>query len=106
MADGEGINAHGPGECFRCPKRDKCTTLCSEAEAIVDQDHVQQREMLLGDTKYSIGIKLLSNIYLTQRERAVVTLLGQGLDRRDVCELLEITRHNLRNILLRIRQKL
>lgn len=43
--------------------------------------------------------------YLTPREKEIVTLLGRGLSRWDVCELLEITRETLRKHIQRIKEK-
>ena len=43
--------------------------------------------------------------YLTPTEKEIVTLLGRGLSRMDVCLVLEITRATLRKHIQRIRNK-
>ena len=43
--------------------------------------------------------------YLTPTEKEIVTLLGRGLSRMDVCLVLEITRATLRKHIQRIRDK-
>ncbi len=90
--------------CQDCKKKDKCTQLCEEAGQYAGQDYKGQRELpvgLLRGGKFPAG----SSGCLTPREREIVTLLGRGLSRIDVCELLDISKHVLRNHLYNLRQK-
>jgi DNA-binding NarL/FixJ family response regulator len=91
--------------CQDCPKKDLCVSLCPEAELIANQDEVKQHDSLLGLLPPKPFPKLKEKTYLTKREREIVTLLGMGLSREDVCKVLEITRVNLRNHLCRIKKK-
>lgn len=92
--------------CDDCNKRNLCNSLCPEAELYVNQDHIPQREMPIGLPKYSKpSIEQVSNILLTKREKEIVTLLGSGLSRADVCQLLKISRESLRKHIQRINKK-
>ena len=91
--------------CRDCTLRELCSELCPEAELIVAQNEVTQKELPIGMPKYGRFPELLSNVYLTKREKQIVTLLGQGMERGEICELLEITRENCRKIIQRLRQK-
>lgn len=100
------IEKHGLGVCSKCPSRVLCRDLCSEAEAIADQDYVPLKEVPIGLPTYQdVEFLLISNIYLTKTERQILTLLGRGLSRQEVCEILEITRNSLRFHLHNIRKK-
>jgi len=90
--------------CDECEQKGECVVLCDDVEAYVSQDEVSQRELTIG-LPYIRPLKIGSNIYLTPRQREVVTLLGKGLTRQDVCQVLNITRHTLRNYLYKIKQK-
>lgn len=81
--------------------------LCDEAEAFANQDYVQQREVTIGLVSYNdIELLQIDNTFLTQTEKYIVTLLGKGLSRKDVCQVLEISRLALRAHIARIRKKL
>jgi DNA-binding NarL/FixJ family response regulator len=91
--------------CSSCPFRATCLILCPEAEQYASQDHVPQREQPVNTYYINPMPETRSNTHLSKREKEVVTLLGKGLTRRDVCEILNITRENLRNILARLKRK-
>jgi DNA-binding NarL/FixJ family response regulator len=92
--------------CQECSKKLICKELCTEAEAYVDQDHVSQREKTIGLPKYSkFPVDQVSNIPLTKREKEILTLLGKGLCRADVCQLLNITRQQLRVHIANLKKK-
>jgi DNA-binding NarL/FixJ family response regulator len=99
------IHRHGPGGCGSCPQRDKCSALCSEAEMWANQDYVGQRELTIGLPRTGEMPELPENVYLTDIEASIVTLLGRGLNRRDICELLDMTPGNLRLKIFRIKRK-
>jgi ATP/maltotriose-dependent transcriptional regulator MalT len=83
--------------CGDCDKRSTCTKLCPEAERYASQDEVALMEEPKGFFDEQVTtIEYISNIDLTERERDVLTLLGRGLSRRDVCQLLDISRGSLR----------
>ena len=96
------------GYCERCEKRDSCTELCSEVLEYVEQDHVTQKEKTIGVPIYQDydWPDLVDNIKLTDREKKIVTLFGFGLSRADVCQVIGIKRHALREALNRLRKKL
>ena len=91
--------------CQDCDKRDRCTELCKEAEEYANQDYVCQKELTIGLPKLKEPLELFSNVYLTKREKEIVTLLGRGLNRADVCQVLNITRSALRINIYRLRKK-
>ena len=91
--------------CDTCSNRDLCTSLCPEAELYVKQDYHPQREKPIGLPKPSRWPTQVSNIYLTPSEVEILTLLGQGLSRADVCQVLKITRVTLRVHLSNIKSK-
>jgi DNA-binding NarL/FixJ family response regulator len=91
-------------KCTECPKYAVCKVLCVEAETYANQDYVRQSEISTDRIEYlrMDKIKLLIEwqsssraIDLTKREREILILLGKGLSRKDVCELLDITNKNL-----------
>jgi DNA-binding CsgD family transcriptional regulator len=49
--------------------------------------------------------ELPENIYLTKMESEIITLWGRGLNRRDICEVLNISRENLRYKIHMIKKK-
>ena len=101
--------------CLKCKLRDSCTQLCKEAEDYINQDYVGRREgyFLEGDVSEVFENippqdwpELKENTHLTPREREILTLLGRGLNRADVCQVLKITRHTLREHIKNFRKKL
>ncbi len=91
--------------CDTCPHKNHCSSLCPEAELYVKQDEAPQREKTIGLPKYGKLPSYPSNIYLTKREKQIVTLLGQGLTNADVCQLLKMKRGTLRMALKRMKAK-
>ena len=92
--------------CETCDKRDQsCAELCPEAETYVSHDNVKQKEKVIGLPRFGKLPELKSNTHLTPREKEIVTLLGRGLRRSDVCQLLNITPDTLRKHLSRTRKK-
>ena len=91
--------------CQECSEKPTCTELCPEAEAYVNQDHVSQRELTIGLPRQGKLPDLVSNTHLTKKEKEIVTLLGKGLNRSDICQVLDISRVALRNSIKRMRKK-
>jgi len=91
--------------CEECNKKHLCTTLCPEAELFINQDTVPQREKTVGLPTPKPWPEFISSVYLTKMQREIVTLLGRGLTRKDVCQTLEITRVALRMHMKRLREK-
>ena len=92
--------------CQECPKKSECVELCVEAELYVAQDHVGRDELPTEDVDCIIDWpEPIKNIHLTPREMEIVTLLGRGLSRGDICELLDITRNHLRTHINRMYKK-
>lgn len=99
-------------DCNQCAKRETCVELCEAAEKYASQDYVARREeetRVADMSNYSnedledLKSSLKSNVHLTPMEKKILSLLGQGLTRKDIRQLLEITRkaldwhiHNLR----------
>ena len=92
--------------CQDCPKKESCRELCEEAEAYVGQDYTAQRELTIGVPEPAPWPVQVSNVYLTKREREILTLLGRGLTRSDVCKVLEISKTNLRVHIRNMRRKI
>ena len=90
--------------CLECSRRSVCRSLCADAERYARQDHVGRDELPLGLVRHG-SFPNGSSLYLTDREREILIMLGRGLDRSDICELLNITRPNLRKIIERVRRK-
>lgn len=90
------MSRHGPGNCSKCPTRDGCKTLCSEAEAVADRDHVPQRELTIG-LPMATGTETDEEDdrpRYTDMQRSIVRLLLSGHTSEDVCKLLEITKES------------
>ena len=91
--------------CAECEKREYCSELCPEAELYVKQDTVPQREQPTGFPGFKKLPELKANTHLTRMEKEILTLLGRGLRRSDVCQLLNITPLNLRVHLAHAKKK-
>ena len=95
------------GDCSSCTSRHFCKELCPDAERIIGVESIPQNpnEHLSG----LLPPKPLPHVdnltHLTTTERKIVTLLGQGLTRAEVCEELEINRVTLRKHLSRAKKK-
>lgn len=102
--------------CTKCEKRKKCTTLCNKADKYASQDRVGQGDEsinpkgdvseMFANTSAKEWPELKENTHLTPTDKEVVTLLSRGLNRKDVCQVLEISRQTLRKRLSRMRKKL
>ena len=91
--------------CQDCPKKSECVELCVEAELYVNQDHVGRDELPTEDVDCTIDWPdPTKNTHLTPREKEILTLLGRGLNRFDVCQVLGISRHNLRECIRRLKK--
>jgi DNA-binding NarL/FixJ family response regulator len=99
--------------CNECTKKSLCNELCPEAEAYVNQDVINQKELNIGlptyknlptDLHYKTRRKLLNNFDKLPRKEQVVTLLESGMSRGEIAQLLGITRKNLRLIVHRIEE--
>lgn len=91
--------------CQDCPNRSSCLKLCKKAKDYVGQNHVVLRELPIGLPMYGENLWLISNIPMTKMEKKIVSLIGQGLIRKEVCEILQISRLALRAHLIRLRKK-
>jgi DNA-binding NarL/FixJ family response regulator len=93
--------------CQECPKKAYCSDLCPEARAYANQDCLTRREYFsFPEAQYSSHDEILETLpKLSKTEWKIVTLLKKGLTRREACEILGISRQNLRNVLLRIKRK-
>ena len=88
--------------------------LCAEAEAYVNQDYIPQREITTDRVDFLKAeiIKCLVEwqgsslgVFMTKREKQIVRLLAKGLNRRDICELLEINENNYDIVIHRLKVK-
>ena len=91
--------------CQDCSKKPTCTELCPEAEAYVSQDHVGRHELPVGLPRLGALLDLIPNTYLSKKEREILTLLGRGLNRADICQLLDMSRHTLRQHISILRKR-
>jgi len=91
--------------CDQCEKRAFCSSLCPEAELFISQDEAPQRELTIGLPKFGQFPNSVSKTYLTDMQNRIMNLMGQGLDRRQICESLDISRATLRKHLWNIRGK-
>jgi len=93
--------------CQDCPDRNSCLKLCQDAEDYVDRDNVYQRELTVPDISYNnfSHFELISNVHLTKREREIVALLGRGLTRSEVAQMLKSNRKAVQKVIERMRKK-
>jgi len=95
--------------CQECPKKPFCSELCPEAHLYAAQDETHRQELLIGPIKYSnpenLPISPPDLAKLTKTEKKILTLLGMGLNRREVSKLLAISRENLRVRLFELKRK-
>jgi len=99
--------------CTTCIKRTYCTSLCPEAEMYAGQDWVYLQELPIGDASYTnedIVEKLQSTITSKfrqwPRKKQVLTLLEKEVSRKVICQVLNITRENLRYIINKLNKDL
>lgn len=91
--------------CQTCVNYQFCSVLCPEAELSLKEEETAQRELPIGLPHYGRFPVLPSNTFLTTTEKQITLLIGQGLNRKQVCNALEISRQSLRVHLLRMRRK-
>jgi len=101
--------------CNECPHRNLCTSLCPEAEMYANQDWTDLREITIGmpisisKGHNNIDDKLIHKYLLKldklSRKEQVITLLDMHLSRAEICQILGITRDNLKHIIKRISRK-
>ena len=93
------------GDCSNCPSRWFCKELCDSAKLYVGQDYVYRTEL---------PIELLPPMqlphvgcptHLTPKERKILTLLGSGLSRKEICQELDIKGNTLRWHIFNIKEK-
>ena len=89
----------------RLPDNPFLTLATREFELCAPQNQVPRREKIIGLTRHGRFPEIVSNIYLTPREKEIVTLLRKELSRLQICELLNITREALRKSISRIWRK-
>jgi DNA-directed RNA polymerase specialized sigma24 family protein len=97
--------------CVECSKREWCISLCPEALLYVEQDNVDIAELL----RHEPGIgwqpstadkeifenkkKALQAFEMLKKHQKVATLLRAGLSRKEIAQLLGITRENVRDLI-------
>jgi len=91
--------------CSQCVKRSTCTKLCKEALRYVNQDYMCQKHLPIGSPEPR-RFEISESIYLTSREKEIITLLGRGLSRAETSQILVISRDSLRRHICNIRKKL
>jgi DNA-binding CsgD family transcriptional regulator len=94
--------------CQDCPTRNSCLKLCREAEDYVGQDYVPLRELRIGLPMYGGNMsdyEAGTGWYLSDREKRLVRLMGIGLSRKEITEMLGMSRESLRQAIFRIRHK-
>lgn len=103
------MRKHGLGNCEKCPTRDICTELCSEADAFADKDKVLQRHELLGDRIYGFQdsaakMELFQRLNLTPKQEKVVTLIAFGIPSSIIIDVLDISDSYIRVLMHRIKK--
>jgi len=91
--------------CQECPHSQFCSSLCPEAEASLKEIEIPQCEKTIGLPRYGKFPIIPSDIPMTKREKEIVTLMGKGLSRRQIAELLGIKRESLRASIYRMNKK-
>ena len=91
--------------CNECDKKQFCSTLCPEMEVHLRELEVNQRDKTIGLPRYGKWPELVSAVYLTRTEKNILKLEALGLSRRQIAELLHISKADLRNRISRIKAK-
>lgn len=81
--------------CQKCSAISICQTACPELELHLQEIEGIQKEIPISNPRHG-KIPWSSSVYLTKKEKIIITLLGMGLSRKDVCQSINITRENLR----------
>jgi len=92
--------------CNTCPSRTACQTICPELELHLKEITKPQREKVIARPYYGRTPPWSSSIQMTRKEKEIVTLLGRGIPRADVCQILNIKRETLRNKLSVLKRKI
>ena len=94
-----------------CEDRDKCTALCADMEAEVNQDHVSLKELpaLIEDIEHG-KVDWPENkggltICMSKTEVKISTLLKKGFSHREIAYMLDITYQHVRNVKYTLRKK-
>ena len=84
--------------CEKCHLKPTCKQLCDTAEKYISVEVIPQRRntCAYNDKQLYISLEINKPIYLTKTERQILTLLGQGLYRRDIAQILGKTRNSIR----------
>ena len=104
------MNRHGTGVCSKCPSRDTCEVLCSEAECYANQDDTtKSTDALEGETMpfdynkkmCELEITIIDLIQaLNPQETAVIVMKYYGgLDGPSMGKLLGVSRQRISSIL-------
>ncbi len=93
--------------CQECPQKPFCSQLCPEAEAYANQNRVARHEFFtISEPRYkALPDPPADYPNLSKTQWKIVTLLQKNFSRREVCVILNISRHNLRSQLSKIKAK-
>ena len=87
--------------CLNCAKYDRCGGLCRWAERYVSKDEVKMRELPVGIVCYGGSVERKP----TATEEKILTLLRKRFDRDEICKIIGISRHSLRQHLTNLGAK-
>jgi DNA-binding NarL/FixJ family response regulator len=90
--------------CLDCPSRSICQSPCPELELHLKEIECNAQELPIGLPRHG-KVPWSSSIYLTKTEKEILTLLGKGLSRKEVCETINMTRETLRVHLVNLKKK-
>lgn len=90
--------------CQDCPSKAICSCLCPEAELYVSQDEKPQRELTLKSPRFG-KIEWPESYDLTDTEKQILTLSARGFNRRDIAEMLNISRQSVRQHISNAKKK-
>ncbi|MFA5706750.1 MAG: LuxR C-terminal-related transcriptional regulator [Candidatus Neomarinimicrobiota bacterium] len=82
--------------CKSCPAKPTCESICPELELHLKESEAPQRELTIGLPRHGRVEWSSPSVKLTKTEREILTLIGKGLSRDDVCQTLNISRQTLR----------
>ena len=98
--------------CNTCASRNSCATICNKCENYIDQDYVELKETPLANIEFAKhgdlsewANNLVPNVHLTPTEKQILTLIGLGLTRDEVAQVLDITLLNVRVHLHNVKKK-
>ena len=93
------------GLCTNCPNKPLCSALCPEAELYVKQDTKSQRELTIGTPRYGNWPEPKEKALFTKMESKIIAYLLDGKSKKEIVEVLGITRHSLKLHIQNIRKK-